>query len=136
MLEFTGIYPPFFSALPALLRVLSFSTNLYKCPTRISPFCANCDSRIYQFICCTWSARRPAECDAKTRLTCSQQFYVYKKKEQIHTYKRIRERDTIIGCQTIIYGRLRLWMSKRVIFIARLCVETRVPLQMSVRAIK
>lgn len=116
MLEFTEVYPPFFSVLPATLRVLSLSTNPYKCPTRISPFYANRDSRIYQFICCTWSARRPAECDTKTRLTRAQQSHVYKK---IYTH----ERDTIIGCQMVIYGRLRSWTSKRAIFIVRLYIK-------------
>lgn len=68
MLEFTKVYPPFFSILPTPLRVLLVPTDQpsYECPTRISPFYTNRDSRIYQFICCTWSA---AECDAKNSLS-------------------------------------------------------------------
>lgn len=59
MLEFTGVYPPFFSkSCPLRCTALSSSANRpsYEYPMRTSPFYANCDSRIYQFICCTWSA--------------------------------------------------------------------------------
>lgn len=87
MLEFTEVYPPFFSLVPGPLRVLSISTSQpsCECPTRISPFYANRDSRIYQFICCTWSAtNRPLECDAKNSLSShTQQYREYGKKIQL-----------------------------------------------------
>lgn len=65
MLEFTGYICLSFRSCP--LRVLLVAANPFECPTRISPFHVNRDSRIYQFICCTWSAaRRPIERDAKS----------------------------------------------------------------------
>lgn len=68
MLEFTGVYPPFFSVLPLLCVYCRVPTDQpsYECPTRISPF--------YTVIRESTNlsgvpGQRPAECDAKNSLS-------------------------------------------------------------------
>lgn len=104
MLEFTKIYPLFFSVLPAPLRLLSAPTDQlsYECPTRISilhePWFANLS--IYLLYLVSDRPNVTRKIHLLLALSCPT---VY---DRVYDKKNI-----IIGCRTVIYGYLRLWIN-------------------------